>query len=913
MRVCITTTNRKVGDHIYDLLTDPLSGHGCLLGSKLCIDDHNMVPDIMEFDLTEEEIHSVEKLDGVKSVLLSGIAKPSLLAYDIKYQKVRTPDATFRNASYTFCNNISTPQYPRTAPPVNLAPAHLYYSTNHSPNFTQNVPATNSSTTPAYSIDCQGVDILILDTGVDPSCEDLKDIYGKNLVQEFDWSQVVDPYKPNPDNTYSTSIIAQDGYSGMSSNYYVDTNGHGTACASTVAGFKCGLAKNAKIYTLNSIELGAKFGFAHSTCLKLALGFQFGKLNGWYGLNPNTPTVFTNSWSFNTGRVVGVAYVNPTPGPNGTFNYQIAQAGPIGTPSGLTKPISPIGNNNSNNIDGNNNDGLLSSSFDLGGTQLANSVCTTIPYAVATNQAQAVYNNLLPAFEATSDAYFRTLLDLGMHCVVGAGNNNLELNQVDPTIIPILVFRDSSNNNFVSLRQMVIGSDGKYQDNAAGLTAGSVYTISGATYTYIGTWQIYLNYQSPDIGAGVSRNSYPLIKVGCVTPLGNIDSSVNTFDTGGYTRSIYNILNGLNLACLNAYGYPNNPPGILDTLIINIGTGQANQINNGPFGSGGINIPNMGILFNDGFNNTNLRYGWNTNTFKIDTPIYVKSPYSNFGPAVDIYAVGSANWAGLSNQKLDGTNQHYSITGGISANREAPYFRDTSTTYGAGYQGKFVFANGTSSACPAVAGCLATFLQQYPRSTPREARNWLTGSSIKGSIMTTCRTPYVSSLSGTSATPGAGRFGVTFNGTDVTSVNFGSLGVIQGNSRPYNNTWIVDTSTTSIFFNCPHQTLRNTNYFWTSAYHDRFDKNGNNFNIGVSMLYDILFGCRFFNNSNNRIAQAYPSRSSVYFATTNTRYASAMYLNQNGVSIPSTRLYIGSPTTERVTHQPSEYFTSTAL
>ena len=899
MRVCITTTNRDVGDHIYDLLTDPLSGHGCLKGTKKCIDEHNMVPDIMEFDLSHDEIEAVKKINGVVRVDFSGLGKPS-----IHYSKVRTPDATFRSANYTYSDNIATAEFLRTSPTaagINLAPQHLYYSTNYDLKYTQNDSFTTTAATSALSIDCQNVDILILDTGVDPSCEDLKDIYGNDLVQQFDWSQVIDALAfPNS----IVNILASDGYTGMAKNYYVDYIGHGTKCASTIAGFKCGLAKNAKIYCLNSTDLKAPYGFKTSTCLKLALGFLLGKLNGWYGLDPNRPTVFSNSWGV-TGPVFA-GYIGPAI-VNTSGNVGSAKIGPIGVPSGLSSPTSPL--NNINNIDGNDNDGLFAASVGFGGSKLNSNIglnwCTSLPFFTK-NASGAPYLNTFSVYDSVSDGYFRTLVANGMHCVLSAGNENIELNQQNPTLAPILWFQAVDGTLYSILRQMVLGSSGVYEDNQKNLALGSSYVINNSTYTLVASGVTPINYASPDIGPGADRNAFPIIKVGCVTPLGTGgDAAASTYDTGGYGRAIYDVLANQPLAPSGLLG------GCLDLHNLNGGWYYLNY--------SGPPLPPIGVLYNDGYNNTNLRYGWNGSTLKLDTPMFVKSPYSNFGQSVDIYAVGSANWAGLSNQaQIQGDSQYYttngvfySLTGLMSATKSAPYFKDNSSTYGAGYKGKFVFSNGTSSSCPAVAGCLATFLADNPKATPLEAKNWLIGASIKGNIMTTARTPFLSSLSGVSTTSGAGMYGVTFDGVNVTSINFGSLGIVRGLPSPYNNTFDLNASTITSFC-AGFFTLRNNTYHpQLSSYFDIFNKSSYaTWQYGISQMYDILFGCRFFSDSNNRVAQAHPLRKSVYYATTNTSYASAIYLNKNSVNVAGTKLYIGSASTQKVTHFPSEYVTS---
>jgi hypothetical protein len=1029
MQYCIKTINREVGDYVYDLLTNPLSGHGCLSGCKICIDDHNMVPTIMEFDLDDHEVEALKKIDGVVDIQRTGIGKPSLQAYTINYQKVRTPDACFRNASYTRCDNATSTAYPRATMPAgfNQAPNHLYYSTNYQPNFQQNVVATSTGTIPAYSIDCQGVDIIVFDSGVDPSCEDLKDVYGNNLVQIFDWTQVVDGYTPtveilDPDTgllkTVPNYILNPPQLPAgqipppQISNYYVDWIGHGTAVASAIAGLKCGIAKNAKIYAINCKDVGAPFGYSFDYCLKLVIGFIYGKLNGLYGLNPRTPTVLNCSWTINGPPVLGIGLLQNSR-INDPLNFSGITKGPIGIPSGRTKPITPLGANGFQQIDGNDNDGLLSQSMGMGGTKLFSSTtypqynyCTGVSFCSSSkfdstlSNSGRIFLNNIPFTDIKVDEYFRAFLNNNMHVVVAAGNSNIDLNQQNPTIAPFLFFRNkTTNETFCTLRQMVLNSNNVYEDNAAGLAIGADYAMpDGFTYTLYESGNMYINYQSPNVGVGVSKNDFPLIRVGCVTPLGNIDTAVNTYDSGGYSRAIYNVLNRTQFV---ATGYLNNSQGIrgqpshFDNAsgfgILDAVNGYFVAANSSPTipaagNTGPLSTilklnsltdwwlpptnttPTMGILFNDsnlgGTANPQLRYGVtglviNNQLYsvKLDTPVYVKSPYSSFGPDVDIYGVGFASWAGFSNQTVDRDGNFLTVTTLMSANTAAPYFRDRTPTpnYGSIFRGKFTFQNGTSQASPAVAGCLASFLQQNPRATNKEARKHLINTSIKGQIMTTARTPFVSSLSGTSSTPGAGRFGITFDGTNVTSINFGSLGY-NINTTPYviapnqnnlptlfNNipwcgtfTWNRSTSTTHLI---PTQYLRNTNYFWTSSFYDsEFNMNTATggvmagtiaanaaytiIPIGTNWLYapntlasmrDLLFQCRFFSDSNNRVAQAHPLRGGVFYATTGTSYASAIYLKDNTtLNIASTKLQIGSLTTERVTHvKGTNYITST--
>ena len=122
------------------------------------------------------------------------------------------------------------------------------------------VDKTNSAYTNVQklsTIDCSNVDILVLDTGIDITHPDV----GSQVVQ-FDWSLLgtaddgdIDT-TPNPfTGEPGTSIIGglKDAYNGnpltqVPANYYKDRSGHGTACASLIAGKRSGLAKNAKLY-----------------------------------------------------------------------------------------------------------------------------------------------------------------------------------------------------------------------------------------------------------------------------------------------------------------------------------------------------------------------------------------------------------------------------------------------------------------------------------------------------------------------------------------------------------------------------------------------------------------------------------------------------------------------------------------
>jgi len=82
-----------------------------------------------------------------------------------------------------------------------------------------------------YALDGTGVDVVIQDSGIEPTHPEWNDSQGNSRLQQVDW--------------YAIS-----GLSGtQSANHYRDFSGHGTHVASTAAGLRYGWAKNAHIYS----------------------------------------------------------------------------------------------------------------------------------------------------------------------------------------------------------------------------------------------------------------------------------------------------------------------------------------------------------------------------------------------------------------------------------------------------------------------------------------------------------------------------------------------------------------------------------------------------------------------------------------------------------------------------------------
>ena len=147
-----------------------------------------------------------------------------------------------------------------------------------------------------YALDGTGVDVVIQDTGIEVNHPEWQDASGSTRLQQIDW--------------YNES-----GVSGtMPTNHYTDNNGHGTHCASTVAGKKFGWAKNANIYAQNLLgDVGRTLSVSDG--MDTLLGWHNAKSNG-------RPTVVNMSWGY-------AWYLNITDNPN-AIQYS------RGTNSGIT-------------------------------------------------------------------------------------------------------------------------------------------------------------------------------------------------------------------------------------------------------------------------------------------------------------------------------------------------------------------------------------------------------------------------------------------------------------------------------------------------------------------------------------------------------------------------------------------------
>lgn len=137
------------------------------------------------------------------------------------------------------------------------------------------IGTSSGSNTYDYVLDGTGVDIVILDTGIQPDHPEFHDSNGNSRVREINW-------------------FAESGVSGtMPSNHYTDYQGHGTHVASIAAGRTFGWARNADIYAIKMLKVPEDPNnvISVSTAFDCLLGWHSRKTNG-------RPTVINNSWSY---------------------------------------------------------------------------------------------------------------------------------------------------------------------------------------------------------------------------------------------------------------------------------------------------------------------------------------------------------------------------------------------------------------------------------------------------------------------------------------------------------------------------------------------------------------------------------------------------------------------------------------
>ena len=212
----------------------------------------------VDFVLTREEAELLKNDPRVIDVrygtkVENGIfLKPSSVDTEKLYSKTGTLDPTHYNWGIPACVNATNP----------------FSSVNTSINFTHGFPVAGT-----------GVDVVIQDSGIDPTHPEWLTFDGStSRLQQVDWPTVA-----GLTATYSQNI-----------NHYTDLDGHGTHVAGTAAGRLYGWAKNANIYAITIIDNPAAFGVSAS--FNLIRGFHNNKTVTSTGYK--RPTIVNMSWGY---------------------------------------------------------------------------------------------------------------------------------------------------------------------------------------------------------------------------------------------------------------------------------------------------------------------------------------------------------------------------------------------------------------------------------------------------------------------------------------------------------------------------------------------------------------------------------------------------------------------------------------
>lgn len=126
-----------------------------------------------------------------------------------------------------------------------------------------------------YVLDGTGVDVVVVDSGIQVDHPEFQDADGVSRIQQINW--------------FTASGVPGN----MPAGFYVDYDGHGTHVAATVAGKTFGWAKNASIY---AIKLQGLEGPSDPVG-GISIANAFDCILGWHNNKSNqNPTVVVNSW-----------------------------------------------------------------------------------------------------------------------------------------------------------------------------------------------------------------------------------------------------------------------------------------------------------------------------------------------------------------------------------------------------------------------------------------------------------------------------------------------------------------------------------------------------------------------------------------------------------------------------------------
>jgi len=247
------------------------SGGGTYIPNRavLCLNERPFNDYLAHYELSDAEAQTLEQDPRVLMVELQAELRPGVE----KGFNVTRP-------TYTYDRSTTT-----TASMKNWG---LWRATRNANPFGSSTALSGDF---SYTLDGTGVDIVVVDTGVEPDHPEFAvnaDGTGGSRVVDFDW--------------YSLGVpgVAPAGDIG---GYMGDSDGHGSNCASIAAGNTCGWASGAAIYSIR-IFSGTRIhspttslGVINSdVCYDLVKAFHLAKREA----GNMRPTICTNSWGYRT-------------------------------------------------------------------------------------------------------------------------------------------------------------------------------------------------------------------------------------------------------------------------------------------------------------------------------------------------------------------------------------------------------------------------------------------------------------------------------------------------------------------------------------------------------------------------------------------------------------------------------------
>jgi subtilisin family serine protease len=591
---------------------------------------------------------------------------------------------------------------------------------------TTNTYGTGSGSTTdtfTYNLDGTGVDVVIVDSGIQVDHPEFNDADGNSRVQQINW-------------------YTESGLSGtQSSNHYRDYDGHGTHVAGTTAGLNYGWAKNARIYSVKMAGIEGSgdsgTGISSTDC--------FDVIKGWHNNKPIDPTT---RYPYNKALVTGDIWQKASGSGYSTYDYGLAKTNfhNFGTPT----PANPYGGISFGNYG------------DLGQGQFDTIITTNLKFP--TSATYSLGANPPVAYEGRTGAVINKELDGSVKIYWYTVTSGSWI-RITPTIYAD--YTEARADATITDNELVVilpSASAYYEYDGS-----SWQTYSGAAISYVDTGNNslvaqrggtnvsftptlpyaveYIGYEAPTptsklgFSEGHKRPTIVNISLGFSANIGPDFTIIPSVDYRGTTYNSSNDprFNESVAYMTETYGLHgflrsdgNYYVPIRDTAIdtdiqemIDAGIHVVIASGNSSFKadiSGGVDYNNasVGYYYHRGSSpyNDNAFYVGNIdfavrsrlNEFNAwETGLEQINNSSVRGPAVDIYAPGTAIWSAIST-----TNGMEVLSDPYDIDSPGEYYLDTSYKQG--------HLTGTSMASPQVCGVAATVLELNPHLTPLQLK-----------------------------------------------------------------------------------------------------------------------------------------------------------------------------------------------